>query len=172
MAKEIIWEFRGKTRFRWLQKSGCDHTEVWLNKGSAEGEAGKSQKTRSKLHAPCILRGNQICSSKTGDSEGTPAAGLELVTFNIRGGIALSLKLNPTSWWSTEQVHRLSLRFGVIQLPYLAGRSRKRVAANRNLSLQAGWTELSQGTPLRIWAWDQLSKAAWIHYPLSQRTCR
>ena len=94
---EMIWEFRGKTHFKWLQKSGGDHTEVWLSKASAEGEAGKSQTVRSKLHAACILQENQICSGMTGDSEGTPAVGLKLVTFNIHGGTALSLKVTPTS---------------------------------------------------------------------------
>lgn len=119
----MIWEFRGKTHFKWLQKSSGDHTEVWLSKASAE-EAEKSQTVHSKLHAACIsLQENQICSSMTRDSEGTPAVGFKLVTFNIHGGTALSLKVNPTSWWSTEQVHWLSfsLSFVVIQLPHLVG---------------------------------------------------
>lgn len=132
MAMEIIWEFRGKTHFKRLQKSGGNRTEVWLSKASEEGESGKSQTVISKLHAACILQEKQICSSMTGDSEGTPAVGLKLVTFNTHGGTALSLKVNPTSRWSTEQVHSLSFSqcFGVIQLPHLAGRSRKRVSAN------------------------------------------
>lgn len=43
MATEIIWEFRGKTHFKWLQWSGGDHTEAWLSKRSAKGGVGKLQ---------------------------------------------------------------------------------------------------------------------------------
>lgn len=49
------------------------------------------------LHAACILPENQIFQSITGDSEGTPAEGHKLVALNIRGGTALSLRVNTTS---------------------------------------------------------------------------
>lgn len=172
MAIKIIWEFRGKNHFTWLQNSGGNYTEVCFSKASAEEEAGKSETVHWMQHE--FFKSTKSAHVMHGEHEDTPAVGLKLVTFNVHGSTDLSLKLNPTSWWSREQVHWLSssLCFEVIQLPHLAGKSREKISTNWYLAVQAVWTKLSQGSPLRTWAWDQLSEVPWVHYPVSQRVCK
>lgn len=147
MATEIIWEFRGKIHLLWLQWPGGDHTEAWLSEPCVKGGAGKSQSLHSKLHTALVLQEDQMCSSVTGDSEGTPLVGLKLLTPNIKltqPGVSEWIQPadgSQSKQWQVTAI--LPVPWG--HLPASPGRKKlKRVSANWNLLLQAVWTEWSQ----------------------------